>query len=453
MKTYLGLFFSLIVVAGCTPALQLQQTRWSGVGERPQVSTEGQVHSKFTSQSESIEMTNQTLAGFKVEGSFVKSIYNQQGQLTFQSSALLSQNKNRQLRLAEKINSKKEEISKLFFAKNPRFNTWQILRPAEVVFYKDALAHYKPTLKLILSDRLTQVIEIYVAKDGVIEKQKPAGSQFDDHVPAQALIFPKGPQKSKLSSTSIMRRDRVENLSNSILEIVSQSTLSLGSQHNLEFQPPDERFDQVQVFYFANQYLTWLLEKVKFVGPMKVQILTHVGYPQNTNTAFYFQNQIRLGTGDGQIYSRIMWDPSIVMHELSHAMIDAMAQLPFEGEGGSINEGFSDYLACSFLQSPLLAEQSYAKAEYKRSIDKPLKMSELNGGLYHDSALVSSFFWQLQKQIGNDKVLPFALKVLQRLGPHSNFDEFKQTIHEQAPITFNGNDLQKINQLIKEREI
>src|SRR5690606_1502757 len=125
-----------------------------------------------------------------------------------------------------------------------------------------------------------------------------------------------------------------------------------GSQ-NMEFPPTDERFDQVQAYYYANQILSWFGRKLTLKKPLKVSILAHVGYPDKTNAAFYYKGQVRLGSGDDVTFSLIPLDPSIVMHEVSHVLIDELARLPFQGEGGSINEGFADVFTTFYLNSSL----------------------------------------------------------------------------------------------------
>lgn len=160
-----------------------------------------------------------------------------------------------------------------------------------------------------------------------------------------------------------------------------------------------------------------------------------------------------MGQGDDKTYSNIAWDPTIVMHETSHAVIDVLTHLPFQGEGGSINEGYADLFTTFFLNNPLLGENSYLMAPYKRSVDQNLKLSEKNGGLYHDSAIVSGFFWNLKKQIEVDKTLLFAVRVLNRLGPQSDWNDFKLALQEQSQALFSGEDLKTVNLLMKERDL
>ena len=187
------------------------------------------------------------------------------------------------------------------------------------------------------------------------------------------------------------------------------------------------------------------------VLPFQVNVVTHVGFPNKTNAAYYYHGEVRLGEGDDQVFSRILYDQSIVTHEFGHAIIDSLAGLPFEGEGGSINEGFADFLACSHLGSPYLGEVAYKKGPYKRTVDNTLKLSESNGGLYHDSGIVSGTLWEIRAAVGNDSGVTFAHKVLVKLTPSSTLKDLGPKFTEAATATFQGEALTKANDVLKKR--
>src|SRR5690606_24637168 len=152
-------------------------------------------------------------------------------------------------------------------------------------------------------------------------------------------------------------------------------------------------------------------EKAAISQLSKIGVLTDVGYPEKTNAAFYYNGLVRLGAGDDVVFSRISWDPSIVAHEISHGVIDQISRLPFEGEGGSVNEGFADTLTTFFLESPRLGENSYKMAPFKRTVEAKVHWSHRNGGLYHDSALVSGLFWEMRTKLDSAKTLKLVMNV------------------------------------------
>jgi Zn-dependent metalloprotease len=134
-------------------------------------------------------------------------------------------------------------------------------------------------------------------------------------------------------------------------------------------------------------------------------------------------------------------------------LIEKIAHLPFQGEGGSINEGYADFFASFCRENPLLGENSYKTAPYKRSVETSVKFSEANGGLYHDSAIVSGVFWKLRSVISEDKIINLAMKTLNRLGPDADLNLFKLNLSEQAAGLFTGEELDSVNKVLKEVEL
>ncbi|MCX7977941.1 MAG: hypothetical protein N2578_02955, partial [Bdellovibrionaceae bacterium] len=183
--------------------------------------------------------------------------------------------------------------------------------------------------------------------------------------------------------------------------------------------------------------------------PLDVQV--HVGTPEKTNTAFYYQNKIRLGSGDDVTYSKIPQDPSIVTHETAHALIDALARLPFEGEGGSLNEAFADFFTAVMLKNPNMGEVSYLKGPFRRTLNNSKTVSQKNGGLYHDSGIVSGTLWDFYNTLGEKKSLDIAVRTLSRLTPRSDFDDFRNKLKDVCSSLLNAEDLESANKILSVR--
>ena len=118
------------------------------------------------------------------------------------------------------------------------------------------------------------------------------------------------------------------------------------------------------------------------------------------------------------------------MHEAFHGVIDSVARLPFEGEGGSLNEGFADFFAASMMENPNLGEVSYKIAPFKRTVKNGLKLQDQKGSLYFDSGIVSGLLWNLRNDLGSEWGEQIAWKTLLRLNPDSQFSEFKTELLE-----------------------
>ncbi len=370
-----------------------------------------------------IQFQQQSISGQLVENTFIKKVFEGQTPRISAADALFvnpSQFTDKKLKplipnsqkLVEKI---KNEIAPLQIRNYNSQSVFKleknILKTFQVVQYEASdgtlwKATFSPNKKLLQNIKL--------------------GSQFAD---AQIQVYEKGPKLGPLIDVFLKSIETGPTLSNPNLLVESESTQKISSTLPLlKFDPKDDRFDQIQVYYYLDFIQGWIKSNLDIRFTEKLQAVVNVGYPEKTNTAFYFQNKIRFGRGDNISYTMMASDASIVFHESFHAVIDGLAHLPFENEGGSINEGFADFFTCVVLNRPYLGESAYVPAPYRRSIATPMKLDEKNGGLYHDSQIVSSLLWEIKEKLGSEKALRIAVQVLARLNPSSLFKDFNQNI-------------------------
>jgi len=213
--------------------------------------------------------------------------------------------------------------------------------------------------------------------------------------------------------------------------VSTESPKTISSQDiPLRFPLDDHRFDQIQSYYWVDRALQFAIEhfQLKVVEPIEVQTFT--GFPQMTNAAFTFKNKIRVGRGDGVTYSYLAQDPSILIHEIGHALISQIAFLPTQGQGGSLNEAFADYFAATVLQTPEMGVKSFLKGPYKRTLNQKLSYQSISNKLYQDSLVVSSLLWEIETAIGQKKANKFFIESLIRLGPANQISEYAKIISE-----------------------
>ena len=103
------------------------------------------------------------------------------------------------------------------------------------------------------------------------------------------------------------------------------------------------------------------------------------------------------------------------------------------------------------LDRPYLGESSYLKGPYKRNLNNTSKLSEKNGGLYHDSLIISGTMWDIKEKFGSEKAKNLALETLIQLNPASNFKSFYEKIKVVASEQFNADDAAAINQILSNR--
>lgn len=265
--------------------------------------------------------------------------------------------------------------------------------------------------------------ELLVDEKYELISNKKVGSSFDN---LMASVFPEGPKQSALTQVLLSLKSFSPIFQNANLSVSSDYPIKfLSSEDLIKVQPTDLQFDQLQVFFYINKAFRWFEENLKTKLDYVLEVRTHVGYPDKINTAFYYQGKMRIGIGDDVNYKKIAHDPSIVIHETSHAFVDAIIGLPFEGEGGSINEALADFLTAMILDNPNMGEVSFLKGPYKRSLNTNKNLSEKNGLLYHDSLIVSGLLWDLKKVYNKKEIESFIVELMIRLNPSSNIDDVK----------------------------
>lgn len=328
------------------------------------------------------------------------------------------------------------------------------------LFLKDKKLAQQPYLEIRKIDDILTPVFVYNVVDlnGIqswiynshfkLIRTELIGSHFAN---AKAHVYPNGPKFSELSF--VILNSLTEGSSGLIgnqIKVNTESNDKVNFSENLNFNPPDEKFDQVQVYYYLQKALTWFEDVIKIPkNKLALNAVTHFGYPENTNAAFYFNGLIRLGYGDGEYFSNIAYDPSIVIHEASHAVVELLASLPYQNEGGSLNEGFADLISCLILNNPRLGEVSFKKSDFKRDISLVVKFKEKTGGLYHDSAIVSSFFWNLKNEIGAPKTIQFAMNVLKKLTPFTQFSDYQIILEKSIELELANEDQAQALKLYK----
>jgi len=441
-------FIFILAVVGCTQEKPLQHTRWSGSGYRASL-VDIQTKQELSSRSagESITVSQQVFESIPVHGSFIKTISFKKKSI-FESSATAARPSQNQLKKAKLLQQNRSWYWLSFLLQHPDYKTWDIEKPASVVLNPPDM---DAVLMVILREQKTFKVQRILFNTALkIVQTDEMGSQIVELKEVSALAYPQGPIKSDLSQVKVLRDLNNDGLKNLKVKVETESLAKIKKEQPLELLPSDERFDQIQAFYFANKILNWFSEKLAVDLDSNVNILTQVGFPEKTNAAFYYNEKIRLGTGDDIVFSKIYLDPSIVMHETSHFVIDHLARLPFTGEGGSLNEAFADVFTTFFLNSPRLGEVAYKKAQFVRSVETKITLKEKNGGLYHDSAIISGFFWSLRSAIGEELTLQLALRILNRLNGYSDFADFIITLKEQIDL-LPLEQKQKVLQLMQER--
>jgi hypothetical protein len=450
MNQILILIFSLSVLSSCQKQNQLSSLTWKTGDSKDSLNKINSIPSTQKTagifyKDQKIEFSAQSIDNSAVEDTFIKKSISanddiRSAEAVFYDPANISIRKKTEkninvFKLIEKIN----HISAPRKLKNYQLNK--------------VYAHLNNGLEAVnsfqyeLGDGTLWLAQFN--NDHILLNNKKLGSGFTT---TQANVFLKGPKFSSLTDITLKDLDTAPTISNSNIFVDSEATKKIMTIESLlKFDPKDERFDQLQVFYYLDTIQNWMKTKLSVRFPEKLIAVVNVGFPNKTNTAFYYQNKIRLGRGDDITYTMIASDASIVYHESFHALIDGLAHLPYENEGGSMNEGFADFFTCVALNSPYLGESSYVKGPYKRSVITFVRLDEKSGGLYHDSAIISGLLWEMKEKLNTEKSLAIATETLSMLNPYSTFSDFNKSFISVMQKKLNTDDRQAVSLILKNR--
>lgn len=442
---------SFLFLSACNSKTGLQNLEWKKGEALSQLHSLENINTtpgkKITSANQSIEFTEQTVQGIPIENSFIKKINDASATPVVVRAAIsLEEDKLTRLRLSEFSQKKSTLLEDL----KKSFPIFKKITPDSIdIVIAHRRGFYEPLWKIVYSDKNGIPWELRMNNHLQVSSVKRVGSQFHDTL---AIVFPKGPKMSNLQEVLLKGLVATPTLSNDRVFVSSQAQSTISDvSAPLKFAPQDARFDQVQVFYFLDESLNWFENKLNVKIPFKLNAEVHMGAPEKTNSAFYYQGKIRIGSGDDETYSRIPQDPSIIIHESVHALVDAVARLPFEGEGGSLNEGFADFFTALQLDNPNMAEASYLKGPFRRSVVNNYKLSDKTGGLYHDSGIASGTLWELRVKIGPDKARDIAILTLNRLVPGSDLVDFGLQLKEVLPQVLTNEELQPAMDIVTAR--
>jgi hypothetical protein len=429
---------SLALIMGCQKPQSLQSIQWKSQNGKkiPREFQDLISNDEFRFpqvtvpiQDEVLERTSQHVGPAIVEGSYVQQIRNPQGEVLFlkaevETTSLMPYEAAakkyfaRRFLFLEKVRGGRSELRDLHILGEPRLK----LRA------KNGHYEFNYVLEALDTSGLSAYELYFSCEDdfSLLEKVR-VGSAFAD---GHAEVFPLGPKMSALSAVSLHDLIGDGTLTNSRITLSSQSSEQAFSvDQNFNYAPEDQRFDQVQAFYYVDQALAWFTNHLGVTVPFPLDVQVQVGEPQEkTNTAFYYHGHIRLGSGDGRTYRDLLKDPTVVMHETGHAVVDTVGGLPFEGEGGSLNEGFADFFAAAILNHPRLGELSYLQGPYRRSVENSVGFKEKNGSVYHDSAIVSGTLWDLRQALGEESAYDLAVRTLARLGPSAQLHDVRAAV-------------------------
>jgi hypothetical protein len=431
---------------GCQKRAPLTAVVWEkGSEPAPEVPSDFKTSSiSVSTKFGSVERSVQTVGGAEIETSFLQLVKDKKREPVFL----------RMQYLEGKTDQLSKKIAKLTLLKD------EFVEKAKKQFSELGQASFISPIKVIVINKTPSPEVLYqldfIPQDGSsvqrwllspklrVVKKTQVSSYYD----GQGMAFPNGPQWSQLEEVPLLDLVGNGSLKSRKVNVITQSGQpAISQQHSFYFKPEDPRFDQVQVFYYANKMIQSFKTRLGVELPFNIEFKTHIGYPEKKTVMFYYDHRIHLGQGDDVSYKDILKDPTIVMHETAHAFVDALSGLP----QGALNEAFADFFTTSFLNHPNLGEVSYVVGPFTRSVDQNISFLQKKGNVYGDSQIVSGLLWEIRKSIGVEATEALALKALVRLGPNGDLDQVGGVMRRLALTELKPVDQEKVIKILQQR--
>ncbi|MFA5479201.1 MAG: M36 family metallopeptidase [Candidatus Muiribacteriota bacterium] len=163
----------------------------------------------------------------------------------------------------------------------------------------------------------------------------------------------------------------------------------------------EPNFDDAMVYYHMDLIHTYF-GQFGYKGLDKSMRST-VYYGDKYDNAFFSPWGQYFAFGEGTKFNILSREASVIYHEYTHAVSYQMAGLGTMGEGGAMNEAFSDYFGNTITNDPEIGEWVVNKMNrpYLRScINNVMYPEDMKNECHHDSQVYSAALWKIREAIG-----------------------------------------------------
>ena len=211
--------------------------------------------------------------------------------------------------------------------------------------------------------------------------------------------------------------------------VSTRLTESRANEPTLEFNylRDDPRFEEVMVYYHVDtvgRYLKGL--GFDFVDNWQIPANVHFGM---TRAGFYNDSDGSINFGDAGV--DVAEDAEVIIHEYGHAILDRQVPNINRDKGGAIHEGFSDFLAASFLSAVSDGFSDSIVFEWAGSDDPEVYTRPVNGNKRYpkdivgephaDGEIWSAALWEIFEAIGRDASIRLIVESHFFLSPDTEF--------------------------------
>jgi len=186
----------------------------------------------------------------------------------------------------------------------------------------------------------------------------------------------------------------------------TNSSIARASEPSLVFDyspdVTDGNFHEVNVYWHLDQFQNYIQTDLGILNANNrmTEAAAHEGEDDNSS---YSPTTLRIRFGDGGVDDSE--DGEVVIHEYGHAIHDDISGIGGD-EARAISEGFSDYMAATFSQNPIIAEwdaTSYNPGPppfLRRTDGTKTYPDDLVGQVHSDGEIISAAWWELNTILG-----------------------------------------------------
>ncbi len=198
----------------------------------------------------------------------------------------------------------------------------------------------------------------------------------------------------------------------------------LAREQSLIFAYPshDPRFVQAMAYVHGDRGLQ-RVEDLGFSGlfdrPLRLRV-----YGTTADNSWYSRATREVVLGSGGVNDAE--DADIILHELGHAIHDALVPGFDGGDTYAISEGFSDFWAASLTDGPCIGDwdaTSYSPPCLRRTDTDAVYPTSLNGRPHNDGLIWSATLWDIRHLLGAEAAERLALASFLEQGTRTTFPE------------------------------
>lgn len=213
----------------------------------------------------------------------------------------------------------------------------------------------------------------------------------------------------------------------------------------------DPRFEECMAYYHADHAIARaesLGVGLRGRAPLTVRV-----HASALDVSWYGQAERAVFLGDGGVDDAE--DADIILHEVAHALHDAIVPGFGDGDTRALSEGFADYWAASLTGDPRVAEWDATgyDADWLRRVDTDARYPEsLTGRSHADGQIWSGLLWELRGSLGREQADRLALHAFLEQETDTTFPQAGEAlIRAAAALGFSATDLSTVRDTVGRR--